>query len=183
VGVGGGRGRDYCLKKEEVLSAWHGDVQTCDLFNCSGDAQSGCQHDVHESLPDTTACQTHEVAPDFTSECCGFVLPVFKLPALYLVSYLWLRKKETLMCWPNCLLFVKMCIVIFLCCQKLPKASNMKLLFQMLKKLKDSSDNWFATAKEATGLVLKNLLMQQRKSNCNWADTQEIFDFMQENVS
>jgi hypothetical protein len=53
----------------------------------------------------------------------------------------------------------------------------------MLKKLKDSSDNWFATAKEATGLVLKNLLMQQRKSNCNWADTQEIFDFMQENVS
>lgn len=51
----------------------------------------------------------------------------------------------------------------------------------MLAKLKALSDRWPGPALEATAMVLKQIMVQQRKAG--WVDAQEIFDFMVQNVS
>ena len=52
---------------------------------------------------------------------------------------------------------------------------------QMLSKLKAQSERWPGPALEATAMVLKQIMVQQRKAD--WVDAQEIFDFMVQNVS
>ena len=52
---------------------------------------------------------------------------------------------------------------------------------QMLSKLKARSERWPGPALEATAMVLKQIMVQQRKAD--WVDAQEIFDFMVQNVS
>ncbi|KAL8619576.1 hypothetical protein ACOMHN_019632 [Nucella lapillus] len=59
------------------------------------------------------------------------------------------------------------------------KDFDWRTMLQIMSKLKSQSATWRVPAMEATSMVLRRVLTTQR--NADWADTQEIFNFMADN--